>query len=180
MISGHPAFYALASLRRVDVFLLYSQVRRQPSAASLIAAELVCLEPARVAGRISNSSLSRHVPYRFLHSHDFLFVSFDVSQLKSTKMTLSPLKNILLMNRSLLTPFFPSLPFSVHISLTFSNIILQCRSKALTRARSFLLLRHEMRTCVWVRVAVMRIERGPVESSCASRRETSYSLVMIN
>ena len=27
-----------------------------------------------------------------------------------------------------------------------------------------------------VRVAVIKMERGPVESSCASRRDTSYSL----
>jgi len=97
-------------------------------------------------------------------------------QLNKTKMTLSPLRNILLMNLSLLTPFAFPFAFSVHISFTFSRTILQWRSNALTRASSFRLFRHEIRTCVCVRVAVMRIERGPVDSSCASRRETSYSL----
>lgn len=100
---------------------------------------------------------------------------------------------ILLTNRSLFTPFpFPPLGFSVHISLTFSRTMLQCLSKALTRARSWAwlvvcvdrsdgggtlrLLRQEMRTWVCVRVAVWRSERGPAVSSCSSTRETSYSL----
>lgn len=76
---------------------------------------------------------------------------------------------ILLMNLSLLTgrPFFPleSLGVSVHISLTFSSTMLQCRSNALTRASSFLLFRIEIRTWVWLRTAVWRIERGPAENS---------------
>jgi hypothetical protein len=98
------------------------------------------------------------------------------SQLRSTKMTLSPLRNILLMKRSLLTPRPPALLFSVHISLTFSSTILQWRSKALTRASSLRLLRHEIKTCVCVRVAVWRMDRGPVDSSCASSTPISYSL----
>jgi len=68
------------------------------------------------------------------------------NQLSKTRMTLSPLRNILLMNRSLLTPLPPPLGFSVHISFTFSRTILQCRSKALTRASNFRLLRQEIRT----------------------------------
>lgn len=84
---------------------------------------------------------------------------------------------ILLTNRSLFTPL-PLLPlgFSVHISFTFSNTMLQCRSNALTRASSFRLLRQEIRTWVCVRVAVCRSERGPAVSSCSSTRATSYSL----
>lgn len=39
---------------------------------------------------------------------------------------------------------------SVHISRTFSRTILQCLSKALTRPRSFLLLRQLIRTCIGV------------------------------
>jgi hypothetical protein len=102
---------------------------------------------------------------------------FPFNQLNNTKMTLSPLKNILLMNLSLLTPLLPGLlPRSVHISLTFSSTMLQWRSKALTRASSLRLLRHEIRTWVWERVAVWRMDRGPVESSWDSRREISYSL----
>lgn len=76
---------------------------------------------------------------------------------------------ILLMNLSLLTglPFLPlaSLGVSVHISFTFSRTMLQCLSKAFTRARSFLLFRIDMRTWVWLRTAVWRIERGPAENS---------------
>lgn len=57
---------------------------------------------------------------------------------------------ILLMNLSLLIglPFLPlaSLGVSVHISFTFSSTILQCRSKAFTRAKSFRLFRIEIRT----------------------------------
>lgn len=77
--------------------------------------------------------------------------------------------HILLMNLSLLTgrPFFPlaSLGVSVHISFTFSRTMLQCRSNAFTRASSFLLFRIEIRTWVWLRTAVWRIERGPAENS---------------
>lgn len=84
-------------------------------------------------------------------------------------MTLSPLKNILLMKRSLLTglPFLPSLNrgTSVHISLTFSRTMLQCRSKAFTRHRSLRLLRQEIRTWVCWRTAVWRRESGPEVNS---------------
>ena len=91
-----------------------------------------------------------------------------VDQLKSTKITESPLRNlytsvsdsppnkkvgsahILLINLSLLTglPFFPPdvLGVSVHISFTFSKTMLQCLSKAFTLANSLRLLRHEIRT----------------------------------
>ena len=99
--------------------------------------------------------------YKWLRVHRFLVTD----QLNKTRMTLSPRRNILLMNLSLLTPFALPLPFSVHISFTFSSTMLQCRSKALTRARSLRLFRHEMRTCVCVRVAVMRMESGPVDNS---------------
>ena len=102
------------------------------------------------------------------------------SQLNSTKMTESPLKNILLMKRSLFTgrPFFPSLVrgTSVHISFTFSSTMLQWRSKALTRHSIFRLLRHEIRTCVCWRTAVCRSESGPEANSCVSMTEISYSL----
>ena len=85
------------------------------------------------------------------------------------------------MKRSLFTalPFFPPAVrgVSVHISLTFSSTMLQWRSKALTRASSFRLLRTEMSTCVWERTAVWRMERGPAENSCSSSWAISYSLV---
>lgn len=84
------------------------------------------------------------------------------------------------MNLSLLTglPFFPPAVrgISVHISFTFSNTILQCRSKAFTLARSLRLLRQEINTCVCDRTAVCKIESGPDVNSCSSSNETSYSL----
>lgn len=85
----------------------------------------------------------------------------------------------MLINRSLLTPF-PFEPFgvSVHISFTFSSTMLQCLSKAFTRASSLRLLRQDMSTCECDRVAVRRIDRGPVVSSCSSKSATSYSLQM--
>jgi hypothetical protein len=111
-----------------------------------------------------------------LHAYSCFVTSSKGSQLRSTRMTLSPLRNILLMKRSLLTPRPPALLFSVHISLTFSSTMLQWRSKALTRASSLRLLRHEISTCVCVRVAVWRMDSGPVDSSCASSTPISYSL----
>merc|ERR1719222_505480 len=71
----------------------------------------------------------------------------------STRMTESPLRNILLMNRSLLTGFafffpFPVFGSSVHISLTPSKTMLQCRSKAFTLPNSFLLFLQLIKT--WV------------------------------
>merc|ERR1712166_628467 len=64
----------------------------------------------------------------------------------STRITESPLKNILLMYLSLFTGlvfFFPLPAFgtSVHISLTFSSTMLQWRSNALILPSSFLLFR---------------------------------------
>jgi hypothetical protein len=75
-------------------------------------------------------------------------------------------------------PFLPpaSRGVSVHISFTFSKTMLQCRSKALTLAKSFRLLRQDIRTWVCDRTAVCKIERGPEVNSCSSRSETSYSL----
>src|SRR4051794_28618222 len=88
--------------------------------------------------------------------------------------------HILLINLSLLTglPFLPAdvLGVSVHISFTFSNTILQCLSKALTRASSFRLLRQEIRTWACDRTAVWRIDRGPEVNSCSSSCAISYSL----
>ena len=88
--------------------------------------------------------------------------------------------HILLINLSLLTglPFPPpaNRGVSVHISLTFSSTILQCRSNAFTRANSLRLLRQDIRTWVWERTAVCRIERGPDVNSYSSICAISYSL----
>ena len=121
-------------------------------------------------------------------------------QLSRTRITESPRKNldkvsnevsfvqrgawatthILLMKRSLFTgrPFLPeaSRGVSVHISFTFSKTMLQCRSKAFTRARSLRLLRHEINTWVCERTAVCRMDSGPDVNSCSSIRAISYSL----
>lgn len=72
--------------------------------------------------------------------------------LRRTNMTESPRRNILLMYLSLFTGLaffvpFPVFGVSVHISFTFSSTMLQCRSKALTRANSLWLLRQLMSTC---------------------------------
>ena len=98
----------------------------------------------------------------------------------TTSTTPSPLKNILLTKRSLLTarPFCPfaSRGVSCHISRTFSSTMLQCRSNAFTRANSFRLLRREIRIWVWLRTAVWRRESGPLVNSCVSSSESSYSV----
>jgi len=89
--------------------------------------------------------------------------------LRRISITESPRKNILLINLSLLTGFL-FFPFgtSVHISFTFSNTMLLCLSKSFTRANSFLLLRREIRTCVWFLTDCWRTERGPWLISCSS------------
>merc|ERR1711862_255626 len=84
-----------------------------------------------------------------------------------TRMTESPRKNILLINLSLLTglAFFLPLPvlgISVHISLTPSKTMLQCRSKALTLPRSFLLFRQLIKTCVLLLTDCVRTDKDPV------------------
>jgi hypothetical protein len=88
--------------------------------------------------------------------------------------------HILLINRSLLTgrPFLPALflGVSVHISFTFSRTILQCLSKAFTRASNLRLFLHEIRTCACDRTAVCRIESGPEVNSCSSSCAISNSL----
>lgn len=87
--------------------------------------------------------------YRF----EKVYFAWTIAGLRSTSTTESPRKNIFEMTRSLLTGFTFFLPLpvrgiSVHISVTFSRTMLQWRSNALTRPRSFLLLRQLMRT--WV------------------------------
>merc|ERR1719436_549963 len=84
--------------------------------------------------------------------------------LRSTRMTESPRRNILLMKRSLFTGLaFFLLPCgtSVHISRTFSRTMLEWRSKALTRARIFLLFRQLMSTCELSFTHFCSTESGP-------------------
>lgn len=88
-------------------------------------------------------------------------------------MTLSPRRNILEMKRSLLTglAFFLPLPLlgtSVHISLTFSKTILQCRSKALTRPSNLRLFRQLIRTWVLFLTDWVNTDSGPVLNSSSS------------
>lgn len=97
-------------------------------------------------------------------------------------MTESPRRNILGMKRSRFTglAFFLPLPVlgnSVHISLTFSRTMLQCRSKALTRPRSFLLLRQLMSTCVLLRTDCVNTDKGPVLNSSSSFRSSSSGVI---
>lgn len=120
---------------------------------------------------------------RGVHHFFISFANQNTAQLSKTRITLSPRRNILLMNRSLFTtrPFLPSAVrgVSLHISFTFSRTILQWRSNALTLPSSLRLFRHEMRTCVCCRTAVWRRERGPDVNSCVSRTEISYSLALL-
>jgi hypothetical protein len=138
------------------------------------------LSPLKNLKKIYTVSIS-HLYLRLLIFHRMLAVPSPTPTRMSHRRRdgRSP-THILLMNRSLFTglPFFPSANrgVSVHISLTFSKTMLQCRSNALTRARSFLLLRIEMSTCTCERTAVWRIDRGPAENSCSSSWAISYSL----
>lgn len=61
---------------------------------------------------------------------------------------------------------------SVHISFTFSKIMLQCLSKALTLANSFLLFLQLIKTCVLALTLDVSTERGP------ARKAESSSLVV--
>ena len=88
---------------------------------------------------------------------------------RRTRMTESPRRNILLMNLSLfcgVEPFFPFPDFgiSVHISLTFSRTMLQCRSKALMCARSLRLFLRLISTCAgrWRRASAASDEPAAV------------------
>jgi hypothetical protein len=91
---------------------------------------------------------------------------------RSTKMTESPLRNILEMTRSLFTgaPFFPFAVrgVSVHISRTPSNTMLQWRSNALMRARSLWLFRRLISTCELFFTLCINTESGPLRNSSTS------------
>lgn len=106
-----------------------------------------------------------------------IMIFYDV--FRSTRITLSPRRNILLIYRSLFTgfPFFPSLErgVSVHISLTCSRTIFECLSNALTRASNFLLLRQLMRTWLRFFTAFNRTLIGPVSNSNSSSFARSAS-----
>ena len=72
---------------------------------------------------------------------------------------------------------FPVLGISVHISLTPSRTILQWRSKALTRPRSFLLFRQLINTWVLFLTDYVRTERGPVLNSSSSLFSNSSGVI---
>lgn len=99
-------------------------------------------------------------------------------------MTESPLRNILLINLSLLINFafflpFPCLGTSVHISWTFSNTMLQWRSNAFTRPRSFLLLRQLINTGVFCLTLCMSTDNGPVLKSSSFFTFSSELIVAV-
>mmetsp|Transcript_1401 Transcript_1401/g.4173 ORF Transcript_1401/g.4173 Transcript_1401/m.4173 type:complete len:211 (+) Transcript_1401:171-803(+) len=92
---------------------------------------------------------------------------------RSTRITESPRRNSFEMKRSLFTGLeaffpFPVLGTSVHISLTFSRIMLQCLSNAFTRASSFRLFLQLISTCELLFTLVVSTERGPVRNSSSS------------
>jgi len=100
---------------------------------------------------------------------------------RNTSMTESPLKNNLLVNLVLLIglAFFLPLPLlgcSVHISWTFSKIILQWRSKAFTLAKSFRLFLQLINICVCSRTLSNKRDRGPF-SNCNSSSFSNSSAV---
>ena len=77
------------------------------------------------------------------------------------------------MKRSLLTgaAFFAPLPVlgtSVQISFTFSSTMLQWRSNAFTRPRSFRLFLQLMSTCEFDFTLCVSTDSGPVWNSCSS------------
>jgi hypothetical protein len=98
----------------------------------------------------------------------------------STKTTLSPLKNIFEIYRSLLIvlPFFPCefRGVSFHISRTLIKTMLLCRSNALTRASNLRLFRSDIRTWSWFWTAVLRTLRGPLWNSKVSSSASSVSV----
>jgi hypothetical protein len=94
--------------------------------------------------------------------------------------TESPLKNIFDTNRSFDTDFifFPLLFLmdSVHNSLTFSNIKLQCLSNAFTLPTNLWLLRHETTTGVLLFMAFWINDIGPWVNSNSSNFWSSSSV----
>lgn len=100
-----------------------------------------------------------------------------------TKITESPLRNILAMYLSLLTGFaffpFPDLGVSVHISLTFSRTMLQCLSNAFTLASSFLLFRQLIRTWVLFFTDCVKTDKGPVLNSSCSLWASSSGVISL-
>mmetsp|Transcript_34964 Transcript_34964/g.99120 ORF Transcript_34964/g.99120 Transcript_34964/m.99120 type:complete len:239 (-) Transcript_34964:70-786(-) len=115
------------------------------------------------------------------HAPNFQDVQ-DYLGLRRTRMTESPRRNILLMNRSLLTGVEPFLPLpvlgiSVHISFTFSRTMLQCLSKAFTRPSNFRLFLQLIRTCELVFTLVVSTESGPVRNSSSSFFSLSSTLI---
>ena len=105
-------------------------------------------------------------------AHHWFHFDWVAKGFLKTRMTESPRKNILAMYLSLLTGFdflpLPALGVSVHISLTFSNTILQWRSKAFTLPKSFLLFLQLMRTWLLFFTDCVSTDNGPVlNSSCS-------------
>merc|ERR1719387_1119138 len=93
-----------------------------------------------------------------------------------TRITESPRKKSLLMKRSLLTGlafFLPPCGISVHISLTFSRTILQCRSNAFTRPKIFLLFLQFTKTWELSLTHFWSTESGPT-SKLSSRSPAPY------
>ena len=99
----------------------------------------------------------------------------------STRMMLSPLRNIFLIYLSLST-ILASFPFSVHISLTSTRTMLKCLSKAFTRPINFLLFLRLMRTLFWFLTLSVRIFKGPFLKSSRSwaSRSSGVNLLRVS
>ena len=114
--------------------------------------------------------------YTRFHQTNFSILSnryFKARGFFRTRITESPRKNIFAIYLSLLIGLaffpFPVFGISYHISLTFSNTMLQCLSKAFTRPNNFLLLRQLIKTCVLFLTEDIRTDNGPVLNSSSSR-----------
>lgn len=102
----------------------------------------------------------------------------------TTMMTESPLRNIFWMYLSRFTGFDFFCPLavfgcSIQISVTCSNTMLKCLSKAFTRPRSFLLFRQLIKTCVLFWTLSFKIRNGPVANSSFSRAANSSGFISL-
>merc|ERR1719401_1612034 len=98
-----------------------------------------------------------------------------------TRITESPRRNSLLMKRSLFTGlafFLPPCGTSVHISRTFSSTMFEWRSKALTRARIFRLLRQLISTWELSFTHFCSTDKGPTSKLSFSSGLASSAMVV--
>eukprot|EP00293_Proteomonas_sulcata_P020145 CAMPEP_0184312064 /NCGR_PEP_ID=MMETSP1049-20130417/46629_1 /TAXON_ID=77928 /ORGANISM="Proteomonas sulcata, Strain CCMP704" /LENGTH=186 /DNA_ID=CAMNT_0026627923 /DNA_START=89 /DNA_END=646 /DNA_ORIENTATION=- len=137
----------------------------------VVAALYLCASSATLSKKsLLCAALGRHPPLPTSIPACSVLILAAHAGFLSTIMTESPLKNILLMKRSLLMGLplclpFPVLGASVHISFTFSRTMLQCLSKAFTLASSFLLFLQLIKTWQFFLTESESTLRGPTLKS---------------